>query len=170
MTFKPGMHQPVNNYDVDFDAIIMKMADVKPRTSIPMMGWGKKCNIEGSINKKSKGVKIVFELFSELTFPTAPTDPTLGYTKDEATLFQGVTITTKQIESEGAIESVGEMLEYKEFVNRYVFDEVVRITLAHIMDTMANTLVVTEPMIEKVNAAWGSRATNAKELYSTQYH
>lgn len=171
MTFKPGMHQPVNNYDVDFDAVILKMAEVKPRSTVPMMGWGKKSHIEASINKKTQGIRITFELFCELTFPTAPADPSLGYTPKEATLFRGVTITTKKNDAtEHAFESVGEVLEYTEFVNKYVFDEVIRITLAHIMETMEATLHVTENMIEKVNAAWGSRATNSKVLFSTQYH
>ena len=171
MTFKPGMHQPVNNYEVDFDAVIMKMAEVKPRTSVPMMGWGKKSHIEASVTKKAKGVKIVFEVFCELTFDNAPADPTLGYTKEEATLFRGVTITTKKLDTEESnFGSVGEVLEYTEFVNRYICDEVVRITLAHIMDSLCDSLVVTDQMIEKVNFAWGSRATNSKEIYSTQFH
>lgn len=171
MTFKPGMHQPVNDYDVDFDAVIMKMAEVKPRTSVPTMGWGKKCHITGSINKKKKGVIIVFEVFCEITFGKAPSDPTLGYTREEATLFKGVTITTKEnVVEPDAFQSMGEVLEYKEFSNQFISDEVTRITLEHIMDTMGETLHVTDTMLERVNTAWGSRATNSKELYYIQYH
>ena len=171
MAFKAGMHQPVNDYDVDFDAVIAKMSQVQPRKSYPLVGWGKKSYIEASIKKKA-GNRIVFEVFAETTFNTAPADPELGYTKDEAQMFKGVTITNneEQPSTTGHQSSMGEMLEYTDFVNRFIANETSRVTLGLIFDNMEQQMKVNDEMLERVNKAWTSRATNAQELFYVPYH
>ena len=171
MTFKAGMHQPVNDYDVDFDAVIAKMSQVQPRASYPLVGWGKKSFIEASIKKKA-GNRIVFEVFAETTFNTAPADPDLGYTKDEAQMFKGVTITNneEQTNASGHLSSMGEMLEYMDFVNRFISNEMTRVTLGLIFDNMEEQMKCSDEMLERVNKAWTSRATNAQELFYVPYH
>lgn len=171
MAFKPGMHQPVNDYDVDFDAVIAKMSQVQPRASFPLVGWGKKSFIEAGIKKKS-GNHIVFEVFAETTFDTSPSDPELGYTKDDANMFKGVTITNNegQTDANGHHSSMGEMLEYTDFLNRFILDETTRVTLGLIFDNMEEQMKVSDEMLKRVNKAWTSRATNAQELFHVPYH
>jgi hypothetical protein len=171
MAFKAGMHQPINDYDVDFAAVIAKMSQVEPRKSYPLVGWGKKSYIEASIKKKA-GNRIVFEVFAETTFNTAPVDPELGYTKDEAQMFKGVTITNneEQPNTTGHQSSMGEMLEYTDFVNRFIVDETSRVTLGLIFDNMEQQMRVSDEMLDRVNKAWTSRATNAQELFYVPYH
>jgi hypothetical protein len=171
MAFKAGMHQPINDYDVDFSAVIAKMSQVEPRKSYPLVGWGKKSYIEASIKKKA-GNRIVFEVFAETTFNTAPVDPELGYTKDEAQTFKGVTITNneEQPNTTGHQSSMGEMLEYTDFVNRFIVDETSRVTLGLIFDNMEQQMRVSDEMLDRVNKAWTSRATNAQELFYVPYH
>lgn len=166
-----GMHQPINDYDVDFDAVIAKMSQVKPRASYPMVGWGKKSFIEGTIKKKS-GIRIVFEVFAETTFDTAPSDLDLGYTKDEARIFKGVTITKKEgkEDANGHSPSMGEMLEYTDFLNRFISDETTRVTLGLMLNNMEEMMTVNDKMLDHVNKAWTSRATNAHELFYVPYH
>jgi len=170
MTHKPGMHQLAEKKGVDFDAIIIKMVQAKPRAAFPMMGWGKKCFIEATLKKKE--TKVVVEIFSEITFGASPTNPDIGYTKDEASLFQGVCVTDfeKKSDTDGYHPSQGEVMEYVEFANRYLVDSVTRATLDRVMDDMTDLLIVSEQMIDGINNAWGNRDPGERELFSVKYN
>jgi len=171
MVFKPGMHQLVRENNVDFDAIIKKMATSKPRVGFPNIGWGKKCFIEATFRKKKTGNRTVVELFSEVTFGQSPSDPDLGYTKDEANIFQGVCVTNyaNQENTEEHQPSVGEVMHYQKFMDRYIDNNVTRITLSRVMDDMETLLIVSDSMLDRVNNAWGNRDLGKKELFTIQY-
>ena len=91
MSFKPGMHQLCEGKRVDFDAIVAKMAGAQPQVTYPMLGWGKKFFIKATVARKT-GDKTEIEFYVEMTFPGEPGDRSLGYTREDATLFQGVQI------------------------------------------------------------------------------
>jgi len=171
MTFKAGMHQPVNDKDVDFEAIFAKMAAVKPRTAFPHIGWGKKCYIEATVKKKKTGNKIAVELFAEITFGKTPTDKSLGYTKDEASLFRGVSVIA--YDHDGGmgehIRAEGEIIDYDEFQGRYIFSDETRVVMDRIMITMEDLMIISDTMLDRVNSAWGNRDLGEKELFSIQY-
>ena len=171
MAFKSGMHQIVHDNTINYDAIIIKMAKVKPRVGFPNLGWGKKCFIEATFKKKKTGNRTVVEIFSEVTFGQSPSDPEVGYTEDEANVFQGVCITSYE-NTENMDEhtpSVGEVMHYKDFMDRYIKDKVTCITLSRVMDDMEDMLIVSDGMIERVNIAWGNRDPGEKELFTIQY-
>lgn len=171
MTNKPGMHQIAEKKSVDFDAIIAKMVQAKPRAAFPMMGWGKKCFIEATLKKKE--TKVVVEIFSEVTFGSSPTNPDIGYTKDEANVFQGVCVTDYEKKQDTVDEyhpSQGEVMEYADFADRYIIESTTRVTLERVMDDMADLLMVNEQMLDRINNAWGNRDPGERELFSVKYN
>jgi hypothetical protein len=170
MAFKPGMHQIIKA-NIDYDAIIIKMAQAKPRAGFPNMGWGKKCFIEATFKKKSTGNRTVVEIFSEVTFGQSPSDPDVGYTEDEASIFQGVCVTNYDNEksTDEHKPSVGEVMQYRDFMDRYINDKTTCTVLSRVMDDMSDMLIISDSMLERVNLAWGNRATNSKELFTIQY-
>lgn len=170
MSFKPGMHQIVEENNVDFVAIIAKMAATKPRVGFPNMGWGKKCSIEATLKKKRTGNRTVVEIFSEVTFGQKPNDLELGYTKDEACVFQGVCVTNYAgNEADKHEPSLGEIMQYRKFLDRYITDDATRVTLDRIMDDMKDMLRISDSMLDRVNNAWGNRDLGEKELFTIQY-
>ena len=171
MAFKPGMHQPVNDKDVDFDAVIAKMASIKPRASFPTVGWGKRYFIDATVKKKKTGNRIAVEVFAELTFGKTPTDESLGYTKDEVTMSYGVSVINyaHEPDEEGHLRAEGEIMEYQDFLNRYIVNEETRVTLERIMKTMTDLMTVSDSMLDRVNNAWGNRDPGERELFSIQY-
>ncbi len=171
MAFKPGMHQLAQENNVDFDAIIKKMAASKPRVGFPNMGWGKKCFIEATFKKKKTGNRTVVEIFSEVTFGKAPCDPDIGYTKDEANVFQGVCVTNYANEdnTDEHQPSLGEIMPYQKFMDQYIVENATRMTLSRVMDDMENLLIVSDSMLDRVNNAWGNRDPGEKELFTIQY-
>jgi hypothetical protein len=87
-------------------------------------------------------------------------------------MFKGVTITNneEQTNASGHLSSMGEMLEYTDFVNRFIENEATRVTLGLIFDNMEEQMKCSDEMLERVNKAWTSRATNAQELFYVPYH
>ncbi len=170
MAKKPGMHQLVEKKGVDFDAIIAKMVQAKPRAAFPMVGWGKKCFIEATLKKKE--TMVVVEIFSEVTFGASPANPEVGYTKDEANLFQGVCVTDfeKKPDTDAYHPSQGEVMEYMDFANRYLAHSVTRATLDRVMDDMTDLLIISEQMIDRINSEWGNRDPGKRELFSVKYN
>jgi hypothetical protein len=171
MAFTAGMHQPVTNTDVDFDAVFGKMAGVKPRNAVPSMGYGRKCFIEAVVRKKKTGYRIAIEVFVEVTFGKTPSDRSIGYTKDEASITRGVSIITfvPEPDAEGRYESEGEVMDYEDFVKRYLYNENTRVVLERIMTTMEASMAISDKMLDHVNSAWCNRDIGEKELFSIQY-
>ena len=169
-TFKPGMHQLVETRQVDFDAIIAKMAGVQPQVTFPMMGWGKKFYIQATLKRKS-GAKVVVEFYTEVTFPEAPSNKGTGYTKDDATIFQGVSILDYEAEADpdGYHKSQGEVMSYDDFVAAYITDDTTRITLGRVMEDMFEKMAVNDQTIDRINTAWENREPGNKTLYDVQY-
>lgn len=171
MKSNPGMHQIVEEKGVNFEAIVTKMVQAKPRSAFPTMGWGKKCFIAATLKKK--GNRVVVEIFSEVTFDSAPTNPEVGYTKDEANTFQGVCVTdydkgTEPAEGEIA-PSQGEIMKYADFVDQYIVNSATRVTLDRVMENMTDALAISDQMLDGINSAWENRDPGAKKLFAVQY-
>jgi hypothetical protein len=113
----------------------------------------------------------VVEIFSEVTFGQSPSDPDVGYTEDEASIFQGVCVTNYDNEKSTNEHkpSVGEVMQYRDFMDRYINDKTTCTVLSRVMDDMSDMLIISDSMLERVNLAWGNRATNSKELFTIQY-
>jgi hypothetical protein len=169
--FKPGMHQMVEEKGIDFEAIIVKMARAKPRAAFPMMGWGKKCFIEATLKKK--GNRVVVEIFSEVTFNAEPNNPEIGYTRDEANIFQGVCVTdyanNLQPKAGEISLSQGEVMKYSDFADQYIINSSIRVTLDRVMENMTDLLAVSDQMLDRLNSAWENRDPGEKKLFTVQY-
>jgi len=171
MTDKPGMHQVVERKGVNFDAIIAKMVQAKPRAAFPLVGWGKKCFIEATLKKKE--IKVVVEIFSEVTFGASPVNPEVGYTKDEANIFQGVCVTDYKKKPDTVDDyhpSQGEVMKYEDFAKRYIVNSITRVTLERVMEDMTDALIINEQMLDRINSAWGNRDPGERELFSLKYN
>ena len=154
---------------VDFNAIVAKMTQVKPQPAYPMVGWGKKVFIQATCKKA--GSKVVVEFFVENTFGTAPLDPKVGYTAEEATLFKGVQILDYEPEpdKDDFYKSQGEVLHYEAFADEHITDPTTRVTLDRVMDAMADSIPVNEGMLDRINNAWENREPGSHVLYEMQY-
>lgn len=168
MTFKPGMHQIVETRQVDFDAIIAKMAGVQPQTTLPSRGWGKKVYLKATLKRKD-GTLVEVQFFSELVFPGCPANREVGYTRDDADNFTGVQIldySHQEPDDDGVRKSQGEIMAYEDFVDRYLTrDSASHVSLSRMMEGMAEKVQVSEKSLERINSAWENRDPGSPHLY-----
>ena len=168
MEFKSGMHQIVDDRKIDFDTIVAKMNGVNPKNAYPMIGWGRKSFIRATCTKQERRTEI--EFFTEITFPPIP-DRDIGYTEDDAIIFQGVSITDVEMkpDEDGYHPNHGEILPYDEFVDQYITVDATRLCLGRIMEDMVDSMAITDQLIETVNNAWENRNPGQKTLYKVSY-
>lgn len=159
------MHQAIDTLQVpdlpfDLDKLISSMSGAKPFISLPnSRGIGKKCCIQAEIEDK----QVIIEFFSELLLEEEPSDPTLGYRNSDIKKTRGVMLATYEAtpNKDGYHPNYGEIMDYDDFVNKYVHTNQMKIRLDRIMDAMDNSVEVNETFLDSANVYWESKDLDA---------
>jgi hypothetical protein len=165
--FSPEMHQYLQEQNVDFNTIAMKVGGITPQSGFPLVGWGRKLLITSTIDKPDN--IIVIEFYCETVFPAAPSNLSLGYTFSDSVVFNGASAMGFDHKVNRDV-LLGEVITYDDFAEQYITNTSSRIILDRAMEGMNDAMVLSDQLMDRVNSAWDNRTPGNKELYEVSYN
>jgi hypothetical protein len=169
MGIKSEIRNIIDARNIDLDEIVHKMFGVESQASRPLTGYGKKQSIRATVTRTDSKTEI--EFFAEITFSPVPKNSDDGYTMEDAVYFQGVSVVDIDID-EDEVEYPfyrGEIISYTDFRDTYIENESSCYALDDIMETMMESIVMNEEVLERINSIWGNREPGQTELFNLRY-
>lgn len=153
---------------IDYNGLGEAFVNAKPTISSPIRGVGKRCFFAANVENKSKGV----ELYVETVVSNEPTNPELGFTDQDLTIFRGVAIydIIPSDEPKEKTQTYGEVIPFDIFTRDYITDDYARNQIILQMERLEKEAMVKDSFFDKLNGVWQDREINLKELYSKRLH
>lgn len=147
------------------DSISKAMASVKIEFNRPFRGLGKKASIPLMFEFGGR----LAQFFCEAAvLESKPEDPAIGYTTDDVYFFTGVLVfdraaaITDDMPEQEAPNLSGEVLEFENFLAKYVDDPIIRVFLSRKMEELKEAASLNEEAIQNVNSMYMNREVGEK--------
>lgn len=142
------------------ESISKAMASVKIDFQRPFRGLGKKASIPLMFDFGDRLVQFFCEA---AVLESKPEDPAIGYTFDDVYFFAGALVFDQSAairDDQPAKEAPnlsGEVLEFENFLAKYVDDPTIRVFLSRKMEELKEAAALNEEAIQNVNSMYMNR-------------
>lgn len=147
------------------DEIAKAMASVKFEFNRPFRGLGKKAFIPLMFEFSYRLVQFFCEA---AILESTPEDPDIGYTDKDVYVFAGALVFDKSAATNNDRPEVevpslsGEVLEFENFLTKYVDDPMIRVFLSRKMDDLKEAAALNEEAIQNINEMYMNREVGKK--------
>jgi len=158
----------MDNEYINIDDVISTIIDTNDITVMPAIGeLGLKSSVGELISNRIDDhiERMVIQFYVKCTIPRNPSDKTIGFTREDVTVFKGVAVADVGEEIDPP-RYIGRVWTHEEFANKFITDEHTKEDIEILFGRLLSRAYPSEEWLDKISTLYNNRVVGKPWIVS----